>query len=131
VNFADRRRPPWLRPIIAIAVAVCVVVSVIGFGLLRFEVATSAPPPSVPASLSADDIERADPDHDSSPVTQKAVRSVARHRALTPGLRSLPPLSFLVSAPMLWYRPGAVRPGVSATCLGGQELLTQFCIARR
>lgn len=131
MNSTDRCGSPWLRSIIAVAIAVCVVVSVIGFGLLRFELATSVPPPSAAMSLDVDDIERVDPDHDSSPAVHKSFNIVKRYRALPSRLRALPPLSLLVSAPMLWYRPGAVRPGVSATCLGGQELLTQFCIARR
>jgi hypothetical protein len=131
VNFADRCRPPWLRSIIAIVVAVCVLVSVIGFGLLRFELATSAPPPPVAVSLGADDIERADLDPDSSPAAHKAVGSVARSRALPPRLRSLPPSSYSVSVPTLWYRLGAFCRRVVSTSVAGQELLTQFCIARR
>jgi hypothetical protein len=131
VNFTNGCKPPWLRSIIAIVVVVCVLVGVIGYGLVRFEFAASAPPPSVLVSLGADDIERADPDHDGSPAAHIAFSTVTRHRALPPRLRSLPLSSWAVSVPILRYRLGVPGPGLPATSLAGQELLTQLCIARR
>jgi hypothetical protein len=131
VKFTDRCRPPWLRSIVAIAVAVCVVVCVIGYGLVRFELATSVPPPSPVMSLGVDDIEHADPDHDSSPAVHKSFNIVKRHRALPPRMRSLRLSSSQVSVPTLSVRFGTTGAGVPTSSLAGQELLTQFCIARR
>ncbi|ORV10143.1 hypothetical protein [Mycobacterium celatum] len=134
MTFSDRPRPRWWRSAIAVVVAICTLVAVVGYGLVRFEFAESAPPPSVVALLAADDAERAETDHGSSPVAQKAFDAIALHRALPPRLRSMPLWrwsSLSISLPAGWSRFGAAHPGAPPTSLAGQQLLTQFCIARR
>ncbi|BBZ10185.1 putative copper homeostasis (lipo)protein LpqS [Mycobacterium branderi] len=116
----------------AVVVAICTLVGVIGYGLVQFEFASSAPPSSV--SLIADDVERAETDHDSSPVAQKAFDAVALHRALPPRLRSTSLwrwTALSISLQAAWSRFGVTHPGAPPTFLAGQQLLTHFCIARR
>ncbi|GBE65710.1 hypothetical protein MFM001_21720 [Mycobacterium sp. MFM001] len=127
-------RPGWWRSAIAIVVAAGALVAVLGYGLVRFEFAASAPPPSELVSLVADDVERAETDDGSTPITQKAFEAVALHRALPPRLRSMPLLRWFSEAipvPAGWSRLGAAARGAPPTSLAGQQLLTQFCIARR
>lgn len=133
MNFSDGCRPARLRSISAITVAVCVLVGVIGCGLVRFELAASAPPPPVGVSLGADNSECGDLDHDSSPTTHKAFSTAALPHVLPPRLRSVPVWRWSpspVSLPALWYRLDGDCPRAPASVLAGQQLLTQLCIAR-
>ncbi|ORV98810.1 hypothetical protein [Mycobacterium kyorinense] len=132
MTFSDRPRPRWWRSAVAVVVAICTLVGVIGYGLVQFEFASSAAPSSV--SLVADDLERAETDHGSSPITQKAFDAIALHRALPPRLRSTPLWRWSsppISVSAAWSRFGGAHRGAPPISLAGQQLLTHFCIARR
>lgn len=135
MTFSKRSKPVQLVSFASMMVAVCYLISVIGCGVARSEIAASDPPAATLIASSVDDIERADLKQDSLSAAHKPLDAAAPpQRALTQRLRSF-------TAWRWWYRPtswltawrqfGVVdtcAPDVSRT---GQTLLTQFCISLR
>jgi hypothetical protein len=128
VSFSKRSRTAQLGSGACVMVAICVLVSVIGCGLARFELSASDPPSATLLASSVDDIDRADLKHDSLDAVAPHQRAVPqRSRTLTTWPSWYRPTSWLAAR----YRFGAAdtcAPDVSRT---GRKLLTQFCISLR
>ena len=126
MTFTRRSRTDQLGSVACVMVAICVLVSVIGCGLARFELSASDPPSATLLASSVDDIDRADLKHDS-------LDAIAPHqRAVPQRLRTLTMWRW-------WYRPAAWhafqhRFGVPDAfgldmSRTGRKLLTQLCIS--
>jgi hypothetical protein len=133
VTFSKRSRADRLGSVAGAMVAICVLVSVIGCGLARFELPAPNPPAATLLASSVDDIDRADLQQDLLSTAHKPVDAIAPHqRAVPQRLRTLTMWRW-------WYRPAAWlasqhRFGVAdAYTLNvsrtGRELLTHFCVS--
>jgi hypothetical protein len=135
VTFSKRSRADGLGSVACVTVAICVLVSVIGCRLARFEFSAQDHPAATLLSSSVDDINHADLKQDSLSTAHKPLDAVAPHQ------RAVPQRSRTSTTWPSWYRPtswlaaghrfGAVdtcAPDLSRT---GQKLLTQFCISLR
>jgi hypothetical protein len=135
MTFSERSKPARLGSVASVAVAICMLISVIGCGLVRFELAGSDPSAAMLLASSVDDIERVDLKQDSLSTAHKPLD------AISPQERGAPQRLRTLTMWRWWYRPPAwldsehrssvadssVR-NVSGT---GRELLTQFCISLR
>jgi hypothetical protein len=133
VTFSKRSRADQPGSVACVVVAICVLVSVIGCGLARFELSASDPPAATLLASSVDDIDRADLKQDLLSTAHKPVDAIAPHqRAVPQRLRTLTMWRW-------WHRPAAWlaprhRFGVPDACAlnvsrTGRELLTQFCVS--
>ncbi|OHV05649.1 hypothetical protein [Mycobacterium talmoniae] len=105
-------------------------IGLIGYGLVRSELAGPVSPSAMLVSLNADDVDGADIDDDALPTTEKASSTVTQHRSL-PRLRSSPlGHGFPPLASMSWDRADLAGSGACTNSPAGRELLTRFCIAR-
>jgi hypothetical protein len=115
MTFSERSKPAQLVSVARVVVAICVLASVIGCGLARFELSASDPPAATLLASSVDDIDGADLKQDSLSTAQKPLDAVAPHqRAVPQRLRTLTMWRW-------WYRPAALvalrhRFGVADAC---------------
>ncbi|MEZ0366174.1 hypothetical protein ACAG26_21105 [Mycobacterium sp. pUA109] len=102
----------------------------IGYGLVRSELAGVVSPSPALVSAGPTDIDGADVDDDASPATEKASGAVTQHRWL-PRLRVLPLWHRLPAlASMSWDRVGVAGSDACTNSLAGRELLARLCITR-
>jgi hypothetical protein len=135
VTFSKRSRADRLGSVTYVVVAICLLVSVIGCGLARFEFSAQDPPAATLLASSVDDIDHADLKQDSLSAAPKPLDAVAPHQ------RAVPQRSRTLTTWPSWYRPTSwlaarYRFGAADTCAPdvsrtGQKLLTQFCISLR
>lgn len=135
MTFSKRSRTAQLGSVAYVMVAICVLVSVIGCGLARFELSAQDPPAATLLASSVGDIDHADLKQDSLSIAPKPLDAVAPHQ------RAVPQRSRTLTTWPSWYRPTSwlaarYRFGAAETCAPdvsrtGQKLLTQFCISLR
>ncbi|ORW08593.1 hypothetical protein [Mycobacterium kyorinense] len=135
MKFSEAHRPSRPRSSIAIAAVVCVLAAVVGCWLLRFERGTPDTPPSAVKSLAAVHIDQAHLNHASSPASHAPFKSAGLHRDRPPTQLRMTPVSQAspspISLPPVWCWPGGTQARTPTPDHSGQDLLTQFCVARR
>ncbi len=127
-----------MRPISALAVAICVLAAAIGYGVARADHAVSALPQPVSTSSSGPNIADERLDHHvedaSSRTIHAALHMAVLHRTrpstLSPSTQSAWWSTSLGLSPTKRYGLGTAGSCSAVTPLAGRERLTQLCVAR-
>lgn len=129
--------PSWKRSASALAVAVCVLFAVIGYGLARADRAAAAAPQPVLISASAANVDDERPEHHvehaGSPRLHSALHVAVLHRTRPSTWSPAAQWNWWTASLASWATDSLL--GAAGSCapvmsLCGRERLTQFCIAR-
>jgi hypothetical protein len=129
----------WIGPLSALAVAVCVLTAVIGYGLARADHAISGAPNPPTASVIGTSVSDERLDHHienaSLSTTHTALHLAVLHRTRPSVWSSSVQFPWsspaLGTAPALWPQLGVPGSGAPGSSLAGRERLTHLCVARR
>jgi hypothetical protein len=135
VTFSQQRRTPRPGLFACLAVAICVLISVIGCGVARFDLAAADEAAETTLSASVDDTPQADLEADSRRSAHKTFDAFAQHHRVLPHrMRSLTPWRWwhhTPSWPTIGHQLDLVDAGAADVSRTGRKLLTQFCISQR
>jgi len=135
VTFSRKRRTPHPRRVACLAVAIFVLISVIGCGVARFDLAAADEAAETILLASVADTQQADLEADSLPSVHKTFDAFAQHHRMLPHrMRSLTPWRWWHHAPSwptIRHQLDLVDAGATDVSGTGRKLLTQFCISQR
>lgn len=135
MTFSEKPRTTQRGFVACLAVSICLLLSVIGCGVARFDSSATDAAATALLTTSVDDAERTDLETASPPGAHKTFDVIAQHhRTLPHRMRSLTPWRWWRLAPawlVVRHQLDIGDPSGIDVFPTGRKLLTQFCISLR